>query len=221
MEGGFYAEYVKLKESHAARVPKGVDVKEAGALGADGITALRGLDDELRLRKGQSLMIIGASGGIGHMAVQLARRIGARVLAVASRPDGVKLVKKLGADTAIDGRSGDVARAAREFAPEGLDAALVCAGGDDVNEALKAVKQGGRIAYPHGVEPEPRTPEGVTLLAYDGTPSEEAFDRLNRLIGDAPFHVELGKVYELDDAAQAHRDIGKHHLGKFAIRIHS
>lgn len=221
MEGGFYAEYVKLKESHAAPVPKGVDVKEAGALGADGITALRGLDDELRLRKGQSLMIIGASGGIGHMAVQLARRIGARILAVASRPDGVKLVKKLGADTAIDGRSEDVTRAAREFAPEGLDAALVLAGGDDVNEALKAVKQGGRIAYPHGVEPEPRAPEGVTLLAYNGTPSAEAFDRLNRLIGDAPFHVELGKVYELDAAAQAHRDIGKHHLGKFALRIHS
>lgn len=221
MEGGFYAEYVKLKESHAAPVPKGVDLKEAGAMGADGITALRGLDDQLRLRKGQSLMIIGASGGLGHMAVQLARRIGARVLAVASRPDGVKLVKRLGADTVIDGRSEDVARAAREFAPEGLDAALVLAGGDEVNEALKAVKQGGRIAHPNGVEPEPRAPEGVTLLAYDGTPSEEAFDRLNRLIGDDLFHVELGKVYELDDAAQAHRDLGKHHLGKFALRVHS
>jgi NADPH:quinone reductase-like Zn-dependent oxidoreductase len=221
MEGGFYAEYVTLQESRAARIPKGVDVREAGAMGADGITALRGLDDELRLRAGQSLMIIGASGGIGHMAVQLAKRMGARVLAVASRADGVKLARKLGADTAVDGRSEDVARAAREFAPDGLDAALVLAGGDAVNEALKAMKPSGQIAYPHGVEPEPEAPEGVTLLAYDGTPSEEAFERLNRLIGDAPFHVELGKLYALDDAAQAHRDIGEHHLGKFAIRVHS
>jgi NADPH:quinone reductase len=220
MEGGFYAEYAKLEEGRAAPIPSGLDVTEAGALGADGITALRGLDDQLRLRSGQSLMIIGASGGVGHIAVQLAKRIGARVLAVASRSDGVKLVKKLGADVAIDGRSEDVAKAARAFAPDGLDAALVLAGGDDVNEALEAVKKGGRVAHPNGVEPDPRAPKGVELIAYDGTPSAEAFDRLNRLIGDAPFHVELGKVYELDEAAQAHRDVEKHHLGKLALRIH-
>jgi NADPH:quinone reductase-like Zn-dependent oxidoreductase len=220
MEGGFYAEYAKLKESRAAPIPRGLDAKEAGALGADGITALRGLDDRLQLRRGQSLMIIGASGGVGHIAVQLAKRMGARVLAVASRPDGVRLVEKLGADASIDGRSEDMAKAARPFAAEGLDAALVLAGGDDVNEALGAVRKGGRIAYPNGVEPAPSAPEGVELLAYDGTPSAEAFDRLNRLIGDAPFHVELGKVYELDEVARAHREVEEHHLGKLALRIH-
>ena len=217
MEGGFYAEYAKLEEGRAAPIPKGLDVKEAGALGADGITALRGLEDQLRLRRGQSLMIIGASGGVGHIAVQLAKRIGARVLAVASRPDGVKLVEKLGADVAVDGRSEDAGKAAREFAPE---AALVLAGGGGVNEALRAVKKGGRIAYPNGVEPEPKARKGVELLAYDGTPDAEAFERLNQLIGDGPFHVELAKVYQLDEAAQAHREVGKHHLGKFALRIH-
>jgi NADPH:quinone reductase-like Zn-dependent oxidoreductase len=139
---------------------------------------------------------------------------------VASRPDGVKLVKRLGADLAIDGRSEDVAKAARDFAPEGLAAALVLAGGDDVNEALRAVKRGGRIAYPNGVEPEPVAPDGVELHAYDGNPSVKAFERLNELIGDAPFHVELGKVYQLAGAAQAHRDVEKHHLGKLALRIH-
>jgi NADPH:quinone reductase-like Zn-dependent oxidoreductase len=96
----------------------------------------------------------------------------------------------------------------------------VLAGGDDVNAALEAVKKSGRVAYPNGVEPAPTAPKGVKLLAYDGTPSAEAFDRLNRLIGEAPFHVELGKVYELDEAAQAHREIEEHHLGKLALRIH-
>lgn len=220
MKGGFYAEYARLREDRAAPIPKGMDAKEAGALGADGITALRGLEDQLHLRSGQSLMIIGASGGIGHIAVQLARRIGVRVLAVASRPDGVKLVQRLGADSVIDGRSDDILKAARTFAPDGLDAALVLAGGEDLNEALKGVKKGGRVAYPHGVEPEPRAPKGVTLLAYDGIPSAEAFDRLNQLIGDAPFHVELGKVYGLEEAAQAHREIREHHLGKRALRLH-
>ena len=75
-------------------------------------------------------MIFGASGGIGHIAVQLAKRIGAKVLAIASGADGVALVRRLGADAAIDGRRQDAAEAARAFAPDGLDAALVVADGD-------------------------------------------------------------------------------------------
>src|SRR4051812_34328160 len=84
MDGGFYAEYVAVNEDNVAPIPPGVDPEEAGALGADGVTALRGLEDELRLEAGERLMIFGASGGIGHIAVQLAKRMGAKVLAVAS-----------------------------------------------------------------------------------------------------------------------------------------
>ncbi len=160
MQGGFYAEYARVNERHAAPIPPSLDPHEAGALGADGITGLCGLEDQLELKAGQSLMIFGASGGIGHIAVQLAKRMGARVLAVASRQDGVELDKKLGADMVIDGHSEDVAKAVREFAPEGLDAALVLA------------------------------------------------------------NSELGQVYALDQAEQAHRDVEKHHLGKLALRIH-
>jgi len=88
-------------------------------------------------------------------------------------------------------------------------------------EALAAVKQGGRVAYPNGVEPEPRVPDGIESHAYDGTPDLDAFNRLNRLIGSARFHVELGRVYRLEDAAVAHREIDKHHLGKLAFRVHA
>src|SRR5947209_5310890 len=89
-------------------------------LGAAGITALRGLEDTLHLESGEKLMIFGASGGVGHIAVQLAKRIGAKVLAVASNADGVALVRRLGADVAVDGRQDDVAEAVRAFAPDGL-----------------------------------------------------------------------------------------------------
>jgi NADPH2:quinone reductase len=221
MAGGFYAEYVTVSEDNVATIPPGLDPDEAGALGADGITALVGLDDELGLQAGQTLMIFGASGGIGHIAVQLARRMGAKILAVASGSDGVELVRRLGADTAIDGRREDVARAARAFAPRGLDAALVLAEGKGLGEALTALKPGGRVAFPNGVDPEPRVPAGMEAHAYDGTPRREAFERLNRLIGSAPFHVELGKIYRLEDAAAAHRDIDQHHLGKLAFRVHA
>jgi len=220
LEGGCYAEYVALAEWEIAPIPGGIRTEEAGALGADGVTALRGLEGELHLAPGQALLVYGASGGIGHLAVQLAKRLGARVLAVASGPDGVALMKRLGADAAVDGKRDDVARAVREFAPGGLDAALVLAHGESLAPALALVRKGGRVAHPHGVEPEPRAPEGVALLAYDGVPGRAALDRLNELIAQGPFHVELGHVYRLDEAAEAHREIARHHLGKLAFRIH-
>jgi NADPH2:quinone reductase len=218
-EGGFYAEYAAVPADDVAQIPPGVDPREAGALGADGITALRGLDDTLHLKKGETLMIVGASGGIGHIAVQLAKRMGAKVLAVASKPDGVALVRRLGADAAVDGHKGNIANAARDFAPHGLDAALILAGGRGIDAALATMKKRGRVAYPNGVEPAPRAPKGVRARGYDGTPAREAFERLNRLIGRQPFHVAIGRVYRLEDAAAAHRQIEKHHLGKLAFEI--
>ena len=219
LEGGFYAEYIAVKEDNVAPIPPGLNAEEAGALGADGITALRGLDDQLKLQTGETLMIFGASGGIGHIAVQLAKRIGAEVLAVASGKDGVELVRRLGADAAVDGHQNDLVADIRAFAPDGLDAALVLVNGRGLKEGLGFLKPGGRVAHPNGVEPVPEVPEGVKRLAYDGTPDRKAFERLNALIGSAPFHVELGRVYRLDEAERAHREIREHHLGKLALRL--
>jgi NADPH:quinone reductase-like Zn-dependent oxidoreductase len=220
MAGGFYAEYVAVDEDEVAPVPQGLSTEEAGPLGADGVTALRGLDDQLHLSTGQTLLVYGASGGIGHLAVQLAKRMGARVLAAASGRDGVELVRKLGADAAVDGKRDDVARAARDLAPDGLDAALVLVHGENLEPALRTIRRGGRIAHPNGVEPAPKGPPGVAVLAYDGEPGRDAFERLNRLIAAGPFHVELGRVYRLEEAARAHREVGQHHLGKLALQIH-
>lgn len=220
MKGGFYAEYVTVRQDQVAHVPPGVRRDEAGALGAVGITALRGLDDQLHIKRGQRLMIFGASGGIGHVAVQLAKRMGAKVFAIASGSDGVRLVRRLGADGVVDGRKDDVAAAAPRFARKGFDAALVLTSGKDVTAALRAVKKGGRVAYPNGVEPAPRAPKGVKVLAYDGTPTRQAFERLNRLIGRTRFRVALERTYSLQEAADAHRQLGKHHVGKAAFRLH-
>ncbi|HEX3904436.1 MAG TPA: NADP-dependent oxidoreductase [Polyangia bacterium] len=217
--GGFYAEYVAVDQENVAPIPRGLDARMAGALGFDGITALRGLEDQLGLRAGETVMIFGASGGIGHLAVQLAKRQRARVVAVASGTDGVELVRRLGADLALDGRADGIAAAIRAFVPAGLDAALVLAGGDALDEALTTMKKGGRLAYPNGVEPAPRAPDGIEVRGYDGAPDREVFERLNRRIEPGPFHVELARVYRLEQAGEAHREIGKHHLGKLAFQI--
>jgi len=217
-KGGFYAQYATVKAENASPIPGRLSVEEAGVMPIDAITALMGLDDTLRLKGGESLMIFGASGGIGHLAVQLAKRLGARVLAVASGRDGVAMVRALGADEGVDGHQDDVVAAAMKFDPEGLDCALVTAGGDATDRALTAVRNGGRVAYPTGVEPEPKVRQTVKLVRYDGTPTHETIEKLNRLIEAGPFQVHVARSFPLDRAADAQRALQQHYLGKLALR---
>src|SRR3989442_731182 len=109
---------------------------QAAAMAVDAVTALAGLDTTLSLKNGESLLIFGASGGIGHLAVQFAKRMGARVLAVASGDDGVAFVRGLGADKVVDGYKEDVLAAARQFALNGLDAVLLTTGGEAAEKSL-------------------------------------------------------------------------------------
>jgi len=165
------------------------------------------------------VLIFGASGGIGHLAVQLAKRMGARVLAVASGADGVTLARQLGADAVIDGHDGDIAKAAREFAPDGIDAALLTAGGAAADTSLASLRKGGRMAYPHGVEPEPKARDDIKVSAYDGRVTAGLYERLNRLIEAGAFTVKVASTYPLNQAGAAHRALDQHHLGKLALKV--
>jgi NADPH2:quinone reductase len=218
-KGGFYAQYAAVKADNVSLIPGHLTIEQAAVLPTDALTALTGLEKVLGLKSGESLIVFGASGGIGHLALQLAKRIGANVFAIASGNDGVQLAKKLGADSAVDGRGPNVLDAAREFAPNGLDAALVTAGGEETDEALLAIRQGGRIAYPHGVTPEPTAPDGVAIEAYDGENSPALIDRLNALIDSGPFEVHVARTFRLEEASKAHKALTEHHLGKIALRI--
>ncbi len=217
-KGGFYAEYTAIQEDSVSVIPSNVPTDQAGAMPWDAMTALRGLDDTLGLQAGESLLIFGASGGIGHLAVQLAKRMGARVFAVASGDDGVALVKRLGADAVVEGHRDDVVTAAQAFEPDGLDAALVTAGGEATDRALTALRDGGRVAYPNGVEPEPQARSGVVVRSYDGEPDPQAIEKLNRLIESGPFEVHIARTFPLDQAAEALRALDTHYVGKLALR---
>ncbi|MEW5926988.1 MAG: NADP-dependent oxidoreductase [Gemmatimonadota bacterium] len=216
--GGFYAEYAAVREDLVSPVPRTLTTEQAGVFGGVGITALRGLDDVLGVKPGMAALILGAGGGVGHLAVQLAKRMGARVLAVASGADGVALAVRLGADAAVDGRGEDVLAAALAFAPGGVDAALFTAGGEAAQRALAAVREGGRAAYPNGVHPEPKGRPGVRITGYNGEPDGEIVQRLDRLVEMGPFDVHVARTFPLERAAEAHRALGRHYLGKLALR---
>jgi NADPH:quinone reductase-like Zn-dependent oxidoreductase len=181
------------------------------------VTSLAGLEKALALKNGESVLILGASGGIGHLSVQFAKRMGARVLAVASGDDGVALVKGLGADKIVDGKKDDIAGAAREFAPQGIDAVLLTAGGKAAEEALSTLRKGGRAAYPNGIQPIPKARAGITLQSYDGEYAPPPFEKVNRLIEAGPFEVHVARTFHLDQAADAQRALEDHYLGKLAL----
>jgi NADPH:quinone reductase-like Zn-dependent oxidoreductase len=216
--GGFYAQYAAVKADYVAHVPDKLTIEQAGVMGWDVLTALSGVDDVLGLRPGEALMIFGASGGIGHMAVQLARLVGARVLAVASGDDGVELAWRLGADAVVNGRKDDVMAAAREFSSAGLDAALVTAGGEVAQQALGAVRDGGRIAYPNGVTPKLKTRPGVHLSSYDAIRGQEATAKLHHLIDSGAFEIHVARTFLLEQVQEAHGALNEHFLGKLALR---
>jgi NADPH:quinone reductase-like Zn-dependent oxidoreductase len=84
---------------------------------------------------------------------------------------------------------------------------------------LTAIRKGGRIAYPHGVMPEPTAPDGVKIEAYNGEGGPALIDRLNKLINSGPFEVHVDRTFRLEDAGKAHQALTEHHLGKIALRI--
>lgn len=216
--GGFYAEYGVVEAEYVAHVPNRLPTEQAGAMAWDALTALSGLD-LLGLRPGETLMVFGASGGIGHMALQLALHMGVRVLAVVSGDDGVALARRLGADAVVDGRRADVLVSASEFAPNGLDAAIVTAGGETAERSLRAIKNSGQIAWPNGVLPALATSPGATVSYYDGDRRRAATDRLNALIDASSFEVHVARTFPLERVQDAHLALRDHYVGKLALRV--
>lgn len=218
-KGGFYAEYVAVAADAAAPVPPELGLDQAGAGAVTGLTALQGIDDVLRVRPKENVLVFGASGAVGTLAVQFARRREARVIGTASGPDATALLRDLRVDV-IDARGADAVERLRALVPRGLDAVLALAGGERLEELVDLVRRGGRVAYPNGVEPEPRRRRGLSVRAYDGVAGPRELARLHRAVTEARLRVPLANLYPLADAAAAHARLEEGHvLGRIALRI--
>jgi NADPH:quinone reductase-like Zn-dependent oxidoreductase len=219
-KGGFYAEYVAVDAEHAGRVPTHLDLLQAGAGATTGLTALQGIDDALRVRRGETVLIYGATGAVGTLALQFAKRRRARVIATASGRDATALVRSLGANAVFNARGKDAVEQLEKLARGKIDAALVLASGDSLEACLDLVRPAGRIAYPNGVEPEPRRRRNVRMLAYDAVAGAIEFARLERAAVEARLRVPIAAVYPLKQAAKAHALLERGHiLGRIALRI--
>lgn len=147
---GAFAEFACVGQELVARMPASLDFAEAAGLPLAGLTALQALRDELAVGPGTRLFISGGAGGVGTLAIQLARHFGAEITTTAS-PRGEALVRRLGADRVIDYTREDFSVMLRD-----VDAVLDLVGGATLKDSFRILKPGGRVVSIAGV-PEPRT----------------------------------------------------------------
>src|SRR6201996_2680010 len=214
--GGFYAQYVSVPADRVAPIPAHLEMKVAGAMPCIALTAQSGLET-LKAMRGQTLLVFGASGGVGSCAVWLGSEKGATVVGTA-RPDAQEYVRSLGAAHTIDPNSTERESVIKRAAMDGFDAAMVTANSDVLASFLSHLKPKAPIAFPNGVEPKPRF-NGHPVSAFDGAMSHEAFQKLNAAIARRTLPLRT-HVFSFKDVALAHHRIEEGHVvGKIVLHV--
>ena len=233
LPGGGYAEYVACHQGHALPVPDGMSLREAAALPETAFTTWSNIVMRGGLQAGERFLVHGGSSGIGTMAIQIARALGARVWATAGSDEKCAAIAELGA-TAINYRSEDFVKAMTEAG--GANLILDMVGGDYIARNLKALDLDGRlvmIAFLAGPKAEINfahvmtrrlTITGATLRPQSDAAKAAIADQLRAhlwpMIGAGKVRVLIDSEYPLAEAAKAHRRMeSSAHIGKIVLKI--
>ncbi|WP_264077465.1 NADPH:quinone oxidoreductase family protein [Mycolicibacterium houstonense] len=229
---GAFAEQVCVPAAGLARIPDGVDDRTAAAFGVAHRTAYHTLRSVARIQAGDDVIVLGAGGGVGMAAVQLAAALGARVTAVASSDEKLAVAAQYGGDALVNHAAGDLRASLREALPDGAHAVLDPVGGELSEPALRTLRRGGRfvtIGYASGVIP--RIPlnlvlvKGVHVLGFqfqDIAPDEFARNEteLRELLVTAAVQPHIGAVYPLAEVRAAlHLVAAGRAVGKVVIEL--
>ncbi|HET8813402.1 MAG TPA: zinc-binding dehydrogenase [Solirubrobacterales bacterium] len=219
---GGYAEKVAVPQSQLIELPDGVDYDQAAGGLLQGLTAMALVHRCARIEPGESIVVEAAAGGTGTLAVQLAKRAGAKVIGLASSEEKRELVRGLGADACVDSRAEDLGAAIRE-ANEGkrVDAVLHMSGGEAFEAEMGVLAPLGRMVVFGIASREQRQISTASLLR--GSKSVIGFwlahllirqDLLGPMIQDllaaiaaGELTVTIGEVYPLSEARRAHEDL--------------
>lgn len=213
-EGG-YAEKICIGAQYVARKPENLSHVEAAAIGLAALTALVTIEDTLRLRHGEKILIQGGAGGVAGMAIQLAHHLGAKVVTTA-RTENHAYVRALGADQVIDYTKEDPAALLRD-----CDAAFDTVGGACVAQSFAVLKPGGRAAFIAGGAAAPDAPrEDVTALRPAVNRSRALMDRVTEYVEAGVLRLPEITAMPLSAAARAHElSEAKHVRGKLVFEI--
>jgi alcohol dehydrogenase len=191
---GAFAEFAATAAGQVAKAPTNVTIHEAASLPLVGVSALQALTDHINLQAGQKILITGGAGGIGHVAIQIAKHLGAYVATTATE-DGLEAAKQLGADEVIDYKSQDYTEMLSQF-----DAAFDTVGGEELKRIVSILKDGGVAVSMAG---QPEEASGVKAIAQMTRVTTEKLDQLRELIESNIVKPNVGKVFGLDEIQAA------------------
>lgn len=217
-QAGAYAEYVTAPSRQLVAIPAGVSDVDAAALPLGSLTAWQILVDTAAIAPGDRVLIHNASGGVGHLAVQIARARGATVIATASAAKHDWL-RSLGADELIDYRA-----AAFEDLVRDMDVTVDLVGGHDSSRAIRTVRPGGLlVVVPSGGDPdvhEAARAAGIRSTGFLVEPDRTSLEAVADLVAAGRLRVTVGATFPLAAAAEAHRAGEAHAVtGKIALTI--
>ncbi|MFN1835123.1 NADP-dependent oxidoreductase [Balneola sp. MJW-20] len=215
---GTFAEYTVIPESYLASKPETLSMEEAAGIPLAGLTAYQSLFDAADLSEKDTVAILGASGGVGSIAIQLAKAEGANVIGVASEKNHT-FMKELGADHVIDYSAGDVGESIKKIYPDGIDVIFHCSRGNSLDQCLQAsvLKKGGRLVSITKSQPE--ISDDIAFNYVFVEPNATELDHLRQLADAGKLKIEVSGTYELDEVGEAMRQIEQLHTrGKLVIK---
>lgn len=217
---GTYAEYIALPEAYLARKPANVSFEEAAGVPLAGLTAWQSLFDAAQLKAGESVLVLGASGGVGTFAVQLARIAGAKVVGVASARNHAYL-QELGAAHAVDYRQEDWTEAVRAAVPGGVDVILDCVGGPSFHASAPALRPGGRVvSICESGAAELFASNHATFAYVFVEPNSRQLDEMRGLIESGQLRAPVSQSFPLEEAPAAHRAMQTGHTrAKIVLKV--
>lgn len=212
-DGGF-GELVTAPTMFAAKAPDGLDTATAGALGLAG-TAAHDAVQAVNAQAGSTVVVAGATGGVGIIATQLLKARGAHVIATASTDDEIAFVTDHGADETVD-YQGDVVAALRDKHPDGVDGVVHFAGDGAALAGL--IVPGGSLASTLGLSADQLDRDDLTVTTIMANPATDTLDRLAAAVVDGTVRVPIARTYDLAQVPDALTDFADGTLGKLAVR---
>ncbi len=214
---GTYAESIAVPDVSVAHKPRQLSWVEAAAIPLAGLTARQALVDRMDVGPGQTVLVTAAAGGVGHLAVQLARSLGAEVFGTASAANH-EYVRSLGAAAVFDYTDDDVAAAVLERYPDGVDAAFDLYGGETLDTARAAVRPGGQITSI--ADPDPAKGADVHGHYVFVRPDAIGLEDLATRADAGDLRPEIAQTFPLERAAEAHERLERGHVrGKLVLEI--
>jgi len=212
---GSFSEFTPVKDEQLAAKPASVDFVTAAALPLAGVSAYQALVDHMGLKAGQKILIHGGAGGIGSLAIQIAKNLGVYVATTADAPD-IDYVKSLGADEAIDYKTQDFAKELKDY-----DAVFDTVGGETNTSSYTVLKAGGTLVSMVEAPDEALVKRhNVNYVQQSSQATSERLTKIAELVDAGKLKVNVDKTFPLAEAAAALEYLKTGHpRGKVVIQV--